>query len=240
MDFTGKRVVVTGAAKGIGLCTARSFILEGARVAAIDLNESEEPFDLFVRGDVADPRVLERFARKVTETFGQVDCLVNNAMLTRGGLPGCSYEDFLYIQRVGVAAPYYLTSLLLPVFSPEASVVNLSSTRAFQSQAGTESYSAAKGGVTALTHAMAASLAGKARVNAVAPGWVDTTGQSFSGADALQHPAGRVGATEDIAAAVLFLCSPAASFITGQTLVIDGGMSKRMIYHGDEGWAYRP
>ena len=142
MDFTGKRVVVTGAAKGIGLCTARSFILEGARVAAIDLNESEEPFDLFVRGDVADPRVLERFARKVTETFGQVDCLVNNAMLTRGGLPGCSYEDFLYIQRVGVAAP--VPDFAAPSgLSPEASVVSCLH-RAFRSQAGTESYSAVR------------------------------------------------------------------------------------------------
>jgi NAD(P)-dependent dehydrogenase (short-subunit alcohol dehydrogenase family) len=168
-----------------------------------------------------------------------VDFLINNAMITRGGLDACGYEGFLEVLRVGVAAPYYLTKLLAPRFAPGACVVNLSSTRAFQSQANTESYTAAKGGITALTHGMAVSLAGKARVNAIAPGWIDTTGSAFSGGDADQHPAGRVGKPSDIAAAVLFLCGDGASFITGQTLVVDGGMSRLMVYHGDRGWAYQ-
>ncbi len=237
MDFSGRNAVVTGAARGIGLSIARAFRAAGARVAVIDLEPCGEPFDLSVQGDIADPEALERFAERCVRELTSIDFLVNNAMLSRGGLDSCSYEDFLYVQRVGVAAPYYLSKLLSPAFAPGASIVNISSTRAFQSQKHTESYSAAKGGITALTHALAASLAGVARVNAVAPGWIDTTGGSYSGADMTQHPAGRVGTPSDIAAAVLFLCSGESSFITGQTLVVDGGMSRRMIYHNDEGWS---
>ncbi len=107
------------------------------------------------------------------------------------------------------------------------------------SQADTESYTAAKGGITALTHAMAVTLAGRARVNCISPGWIDTTGSEFSGADASQHPAGRVGVPQDIVNAVLFLCDPNNSFITGQNLTVDGGMSKLMVYNNDCGWFYQ-
>lgn len=232
-----RTAVITGVAQGIGQALAKGFKAAGARVAGFDLKPASG-LDLFVQGDLADPGALADFASQVTRRFGQVDVLIHNAMLSRGGIDACSYEDFLYVQQVGVAAPYYLTRLLADHFSPGASVLMLSSTRAGQSQAQTESYTAAKGGITALTHALAVSLAGRARVNAIAPGWIDTTGGVFSGADALQHPAGRVGAPEDIAGAVLFLCGEGASFITGQTLVVDGGMSKLMVYHGDEGWSY--
>ncbi len=167
-----------------------------------------------------------------------MDFLINNAMMTKGGLDACGYADFVETLRVGVAAPYYLTKLLVPRFAPGASVVNLSSTRAFQSQANTESYTAAKGGITALTHAMAVSLAGVARVNAIAPGWIDTIGSAFPEGDTAQHPVGRVGTPEDIVQAALFLCGEGAGFITGQTLVVDGGMSKLMVYHGDGGWTF--
>ncbi|HSK68112.1 MAG TPA: SDR family oxidoreductase [Candidatus Limnocylindria bacterium] len=235
-DFSGKTAVVTGASRGIGLEIARAFRAAGARVAAIDLDPCPEKLDLFVRGDVADPAALEGFAGETVRRFGGVDFLVNNAMVTRGGLDACGWDDFLYVQKVGVAAPYLLTRLLAPHFAPGACVVNVTSTRAFQSQRDTESYSAAKGGLTALTHALAMSLAGRARVVAVAPGWIETGEAGHSPADRAQHPAGRVGTPGDIAAAVLFLCSPEASFITGQTLVVDGGMSRKMIYHGDEGW----
>jgi NAD(P)-dependent dehydrogenase (short-subunit alcohol dehydrogenase family) len=142
------------------------------------------------------------------------------------------------VLRVGVAAPFLLTQLLLKHFNTPASVVNISSTRYLMSQANTESYTAAKGGITALTHAMAVTLAGIARVNAISPGWIDTTGKPFDGLNASQHPVGRVGVPADIVHTVLFLCDQKSSFITGQNITVDGGMTKLMIYHDDCGWTY--
>lgn len=256
MEFTGRACVVTGGANGIGRCIAESFLAAGARVAVIDTDrtagnrlaaESGGQL-LYFPGDIAEPSTLEAFAAEVLAAFGQVDFLINNACLSHKGLlSGCSYEDFLYVQRVGVAAPYYLASLFREHFAPGAAVVNIASTRAVMSQADTESYSAAKGGIRALTHALSVSLSGRARVNSVSPGWIETTpyheGASkpvHSRADCLQHPVGRVGTPRDIAAAVLFLCGDGASFITGQDLTIDGGMTTQMIYHDDCGWAYTP
>ena len=236
MAFTGKTALITGVSRGIGAAVAEAFAGAGARVAGIDLEPPGQALDLFYRGDVGEQEALERFAAACAEAFGQVDFLINNAMLTRGGMDRCGFQDFLAALRVGVAAPYYLSRLLLPHFAPGAIIINISSTRAFQSQANTESYTAAKGGITALTHAMAVSLKGRARVNAIAPGWIDTSCSAFSGSDLRQHPAGRVGKPSDIAQAALFLCGEGASFITGQTLVVDGGMSRLMVYHGDEGW----
>ena len=130
------------------------------------------------------------------------------------------------------------------MLAPNASIVNISSTRARQSQPNTEAYSAAKGGILTLTHAMAVSLAGKARVNAVSPGWIDTQTTDYSKApaspDESQHPAGRIGNPSDIAEMVLFLCGDKASFITGENITIDGGMSRLMVYHNDHGWSYQP
>lgn len=234
--FTGKTVVITGAAQGIGLALAKAFLENGALVAAMDVQKIPLEVDIAFLGDVGKQADLEAFARACTERFGQLDVLINNAMISRGGLDACGYADFLHVLQVGVAAPYYLTRLLLPLMRKGASVINLSSTRAFQSQPQTESYTAAKGGITALTHALAVSLSGKVRVNAIAPGWIDTTYSALTGPDASQHPSGRVGTPADIVNAVFFLCSEKAAFITGQTLVVDGGMSKQMIYHGDFGW----
>ena len=237
MGFQGKTAVVTGGAQGIGLAVVKAFKKQGARVAVIDLQEGGAACDYFHKGDIADPAVLEQFSAACIKRFNRVDYLINNAMASRGGLSACGWDDFLYAQKVGVAAPYYLTRLLLPHFGKGAAIVNLSSTRAFQSQRDTESYSAAKGGITALTHALAVSLAGIARVNAVAPGWIDTAEQPHPGPDSAQHLVQRVGRPDDIAAAVLYLCGEHSGFITGQTLAVDGGMSKLMVYHGDEGWS---
>jgi NAD(P)-dependent dehydrogenase (short-subunit alcohol dehydrogenase family) len=217
MNFTGKLAVVTGGTNGIGKSIVEAFRKAGARVSVIDKDENSCDCDFFFHGDIAGDKVLAKFVSQVIEKFGSVDYLINNAMLSKKGIfSGCSYKDFLYVQRIGVAAPYLLTKLLLPHFTQGAAIVNICSTRAFMSQADTESYSAAKGGIQALTHALAASLAGKVRVNAISPGWIDTTGSEWSREDHAQHPAGRVGTPADIANMALFLCSEESSFIPGR------------------------
>jgi NAD(P)-dependent dehydrogenase (short-subunit alcohol dehydrogenase family) len=253
MLFEGKQAVVTGGANGIGRCVTEYFLNAGANVAVIDADEQaglalSERFDrlTFFRGDVAYPKTLEDFVAGMSLP---VNFIINNACISRKGLlSNCGWDNFEYVQRVGVTAPYYLTNLIIQcgLLAEGASIVNISSTRATQSQADTESYSAAKGGILALTHAMSVSLAGRARVNAISPGWIETaayhgdgTTVSHSEADKRQHPAGRVGTPEDIAEMVLFLCDNGRSgFITGENIVIDGGMSKLMVYHGDHGWRY--
>ena len=229
--FTEKVAVVTGGAKGIGKAIADTFRKEGAHVCVIDLLPNE-----YYVGDLADQTVLEDFARKVLADYGHVDYLINNALPLMKGLDQCSYEEFNYALRVGVTAPFYLAKLFAPHFASGASIVNISSSRDRMSQPQTESYTAAKGGISALTHALAVSLAGKARVNAIAPGWIDTAYTVYEGPDATQQPVGRVGNPMDIAHMVLFLCSDKAGFITGENICIDGGMTRQMIYHNDFGW----
>ena len=233
--FTGKVAVVTGGAKGIGRAIAELFRQRGAAACILD----KEPNPYFT-GDCADRETLERFAAKVVAEHGKIDFLVNNAKPLMQGVDSCSWDDFLYAFKVGAAAPFWLARLFEPHFAPGASIVNISSSRDRMSQPGTESYTAAKGALSALTHALAASLAGRVRVNAVSPGWIDTEGRNYSGPDAEQHPAGRVGTPQDIAEMVMFLCSDKAGFITGENICIDGGMTKHMIYHGDFGWSLQP
>ena len=232
MSDTGKVAVVTGGARGIGKAIANAFRKEGVQVFVIDIL----PGDHFT-GDVGDRETLEKFVSYITDKTDHVDYLVNNALPVKRGIDDCSYEEFQYALTVGVTAPFYLTKLLMPYFAEGASVINISSSRDRMSQPQTESYTAAKGGIAALTHAMAVSLAGKARVNSISPGWIDTTGADIDGPDAFQQPAGRVGKPEDIASMVLYLCSDKAGFITGENICIDGGMTKQMIYHGDHGWS---
>ncbi len=232
--FKDRVVVITGGAGGIGKCTADEFRRAGARVCVIDTREN----DFFV-GDIGEKQVLEDFAAKVIAEYGRVDVLVNNAPPQMRGLAECSYEDFSYALQVGVTAAFYLCKLFAPYFAPGASVINISSSRDRMSQAGTESYTAAKGGISALTHALAVTLAGRVRVNSISPGWIDNGGQDYQGPDATQQPVGRVGNPQDIAQMILFLASDKAGFITGENICIDGGMTRLMIYHGDHGWSYR-
>ena len=228
-----KVAVITGGAKGIGKAIANTMREAGITVHIIDIL----PGDWFV-GDVGDKDALEKFAASVIEKSGHVDYLINNALPLMKGIDECSYEEFERALAVGVTAPFYLTKLLMPCFAEGASVINIASSRDRMSQPQTESYTAAKGGIAALTHSLAVSLAGKVRVNSISPGWIDTTGSDITGPDATQQLVGRVGKPEDIASMVMFLCSDKAGFITGENICIDGGMTHQMIYHGEHGWTY--
>ena len=242
-DFHGKCAIVTGAARGIGRCIATRLMEAGCSVAVIDMLDAQDAgYDFFMQGDIADSKVLERFAGEVIARFGRVDCIVNNACYSNRGIhSGCSWEDFNHVLMTGVSAPYYLALLMKAHFGEGASIVNIASSRAFMSQADTESYSAAKGGIVALTHALAMSLAGKVRVNSVAPGWIETDPEAVnSHEDHVQQPVGRIGTPDDIANTVLFLLGPDSGFISGENIMVDGGMSKNMIYHNDFGWIYHP
>ena len=229
--FADKVVVVTGGALGIGAKISERLRNEGANVEIIDKIEG----DWYV-GDIANKNVLENFSSYIINKYGKVNILVNNALPPMKGLDNCTWEEFVYAQKVGVAAPFYLSKLFKDSFPQGSSIINISSSRDRMSQPYTESYTAAKGGIAALTHALAMSLSPKVRVNSISPGWIDTMGFLASEEDKMQHPVGRIGTPDDIASMVLFLCSDEASFITGENIVIDGGMTHQMIYHGDNGW----
>ena len=230
--FRNKVCVITGGANGIGKAIAEQFKKNNAKCYIIDIVEG----DHFI-GDISDKNTLEQFVKYVIDKEGKIDYLINNAPPITKGINDCSYEDFNKALSIGVTAPFYLTKLFLPYFNENASIVNISSSRDRMSQPQTESYTASKGAISALTHALAISLSNKVRVNSISPGWINTTNTPIiDKSDNLQHPSGRVGNPEDVSNLVLFLCSEKASFINGENICIDGGMTKQMIYHNDYNW----
>ena len=229
--FKNKVCVITGGAHGIGKAIKEEFEKENAKCYVIDIADGNH----YV-GDISDKETLEDFVKYVIDKEGKIDFLINNAPPLNKGIDECSYEEFNKALLVGVTAPFYLSKLFAPYFNSGAVIINISSSRDRMSQPQTESYTASKGAIFALTHALAMSLAHKVRVNSISPGWIDTSNQVFEKSDINQHPAGKVGTPKDIANMVLFLCSDKASFITGENICIDGGMTRQMIYHNDFNW----
>lgn len=251
MPALKRAFVVTGAAKGIGRAIAEQLALkEGARVAILDpdLRQGEATRkrlgrgSLYLQCDVGEPGQV-RAAVEALKAFPRLDGLVNNAGIGAfGPFEALSLRDWDRVQAVNLRGPFYLTQQLLPRLKSGSAVVNIASTRALMSEPGGEAYGASKGGLLALTHALALSLQPrKIRVNAVLPGWIDTSRHQgrpgrlkLRKLDHAQHPAGRVGRPEDVAEAVSYLLDAKRSgFVTGQRLVVDGGMTVKMMYEPD-------
>ncbi|HQA58983.1 MAG TPA: SDR family oxidoreductase [Acetivibrio sp.] len=240
-------IVVTGGGNGIGKQICIDFIQAGDKVCFIDIDEkrsadfAKEYSNLFYfYGDVADPLTLKRFIEYAMKKLHRIDVLINNACCSsKGILSSLTYEEFDYTLSVGLKAPYELSRLCKDeLIKNKGRIINIASTRAFQSEPDSEAYASTKGGIVALTHALAISLGPDVLVNCIAPGWINVTDQQeFSREDFAAIPAGKVGTPKDISDMVLFLCQQ--DFITGETITVDGGMSKRMIYHGDWNWFYR-
>jgi len=247
-DYVMNRgIIVTGGGHGIGKQICIDFIKAGDKVCFIDIDDkrsvefaNEYPNLFYFHGDISDPSTLKAFVEFAKEKMGRIDILVNNACRgSKGILSSLSYEEFDYILSIGLKAPYELSRLCKDeLIRNKGRIINIASSRAFQSEPDTEAYASAKGGIVALTHALAISLGPDVLVNCIAPGWINVTDQQeFSYEDRAAIPAGKIGTPKDISDMVLFLCQQ--TFITGETIVVDGGMNKRMIYHGDWNWYYK-
>ena len=229
-----KVVLVTGGSRGIGLATAELLAERGYRVAVADVTAPQGRPPLFhCRADVSSEPAVRACVRAVVKRFGRLDALVNNAGLTG---PHDGPIEKLPLARWNRRIAVNLTGAMLMakhcaphLRKARGAIVNVASTRALQSEPDTEAYAASKGGLVALTHALAMSLGPRVRVNCISPGWISHRPVKRK-KDHAQHPAGRVGRDEDVAGLVSYLLSDAAGFVTGQNFVIDGGMTKKMIY----------
>lgn len=254
MNFVGKVVIVTGSGQGIGNCIAAEYAKKGASVIIAEIDEEAglETKDSiqstgghchFISTDVGDEESVKNMVNSVVERYGKIDILINNAAITtqteHNTLFTRSIEEFNQVMRVNVTGAYMCAKYCAYHMLEGSSIINIISTRSFMSEPHTEPYSASKGALAALTHSLANSLAHKVRVNAISPGWIDVSQwkkkkdrkfTTLTEKDHLQHLTGRVGVPEDVAHAVLYLTSEEAAFITGVNLVIDGGMTVKMIY----------
>ena len=253
MSFEGKNVIVTGGVFGIGSVIAESFIKAGANVIIADIEIAAGqkyvkrlrgelgPVD-FIFADMGKESSVKKLIKTVIARYKTIDILINNAGIGNWkSIEKRSVQDWQRVLDVNLTGPYMCVKYALPYMPKGSSIINISSTRALMSEKNTESYSASKGGLLALTHSLALSLSEKKiRANAISPGWIDTSAFGKKGgrrqiklknSDLLQHPAGRVGTPYDVAEACLFLADNEKSgFITGQNIIIDGGMVKKMIY----------
>lgn len=254
MTFAGKVVVITGSGQGIGQCMALTYANEGAIVVIAEIDEEAgeetrllieeaEGECLFVPTDVSQEASVMEMVSLVVERYGKIDVLINNAALQSMGendtLFTRSVEAFEKIMSVNVTGAY-ICAKHCAAFMPEgSSILNIVSTRALMSEPHTEPYSTSKGALLALTHSLANSLAHKVRVNALSPGWIDISDwkkkkdrkfRAITEEEHGQHLVGRVGLPQDVAQAALFLTGEGAGFITGSHLVVDGGMTVKMIY----------
>lgn len=238
-----KTAIVTGGAHGIGKAIVLKLLKDGCSVIILDSNEQQlisikeelklmnAPFDSYVC-NVGDPDTVKSVMSKIGDKYKNIDYLVNNAGISVfESIETMSVETWNKIISVNLSGMFYCIKFAIPFLSERSAVVNIASTRAFMSEPHNEAYGASKGGIVALTHALAISLGPKTRVNCVSPGWIEINDYAnLTKADHEQHPAGRVGMPDDIAEAVAFLLSDRSEFITGQNMIVDGGMTKKMIY----------
>jgi NAD(P)-dependent dehydrogenase (short-subunit alcohol dehydrogenase family) len=237
-----KRVVlVTGGAKGIGRATAMRLAREDWAVLIADTDREAGAATLrelggaaaqFEVADVGEEAAVRRAVDAALRAFGRLDAVVSNAgIMIRKPVTELTLEEWQHVLATNLTAAFLLAKHGAPhLRRAKGAMVTIASTRALQSEPDTEAYSATKGGLVALTHALALSLGPDVRVNCVSPGWIDVAGGPLSEADHAQHPAGRVGRPEDVAAMVSFLLGPESGFVTGANFVVDGGMTRKMIY----------
>ncbi len=245
-----KNIIVTGGAQGIGKIISKQLLENGYLVSVFDIDEEAlTEFELennlenvaFFQTDVSDEESVRNSIRQSFELFGDISGLINNAAIQIDKpVTELSFEEWNRVIGTNLTGAFLCSKHAASFLKKsKGNIINISSTRAFQSEPNTEAYSASKGGILALTHSLAVSLGPEIKVNCISPGWIDVSfikkkskasQIKLSEADHLQHPAGRVGKPEDIANMVLFLLNPENDFITGQNFIIDGGMTRKMIY----------
>jgi len=246
MNYKTKLVIITGAGKGIGRCIAQTYASKGAKVVLAEKDPelgsetekiiaSDGGTATFIRADISNPRDIEQLMKTAIDLYGTVDILINNAGISQWKSPyDISVEEWDEIINTNLRGTFLCSREAAKIMKEHGggSIVNIASTRAFMSEPNSEPYTASKGGIVALTHALAASFSrDHIRVNCISPGWIETGDYTMlREVDHIQHLSGRVGRPEDIARACLYLTDDGNDFINGTNVIIDGGMTRKMIY----------